>query len=132
MLLNYFINITLLFCFQSIILRFFIISCYISGIENFYISVSFSMDISFLLLFWHPLTIPKKEDFAAERETKKFLQPNRKEEKNLILNFYFRNQVTWQHIFFNYLPKSLTTLCRFSAKLVISKELAETNCFMIR
>ncbi len=127
MLLNYFINITLLFCFQSIILRFFIISCYISGIENFYIFVSFSMDISFLLLFWHPLTIPKKEDFAAERETKKFLQPNRKEEKNLILNFYFRN-----HIFFNHLPKSLTTPCRFSAKLIISKELAETNCLMIR
>ena len=85
------------------------------------------MDISFLLLFWHPLTIPKKEDFAAERETKKFLQPNRKEEKNLILNFYFRN-----HIFFNHLPKSLTTPCRFSAKLIISKELAEMNCLMFR
>ncbi len=90
------------------------------------------MDISFLLLFWHPLTIPKKEDFAAERETKKFLQPNRKRRKKLNSQFLFSKPGDMATYFFDHLPKSLPTLCRFSAKLVISKELAETNCLMIR
>jgi hypothetical protein len=41
------------------------------------------MDISFLLLFWHPLTIPKKEDFAAERETKKISATKSKKKKKI-------------------------------------------------